>query len=252
MISDNILTLTQVANAGIMISYNEVDILCDCVFSQEVAPFGAPAENTVTAILENQKPFDCIAAILCTHLHHDHTNPKLLHRLRNKNAPIILPRTGQCRCSLENIKNPLYILTEDSHRFHFEGLTVDAIRTVHDGGAQYAIEHYSFLLNLSGVRVLILGDADPEGEQLALHLRSREVDVACVNFMEINRGRGRKLIDTIICPKQLVLYHIPFSEDFAAPYQNMVRRNMKLYEQKLPPTQACFSPSKRLTFSLPL
>jgi hypothetical protein len=129
------------------------------------------------------------------------------------------------------------------------GVTIRAIRTAHDGGEKYQIAHYSYLVEIGGVTVFVMGDASPTDENLIRAASETRVDIAGLNYVEIHREAGRKLIKNALRPSKLLLWHIPLERDDVWNQRKSVHKDMARYGAELPETAAAFECFTEIRFS---
>lgn len=83
--------------------------------------------------------------------------------------------------------------------------------------------------------MLFLGDAVCDPDYFRTVLRGCPVDTAVVNPLFLTRPDGRETIREAICPRRLVVDHIPFACDDRMRMRRLVSRTLIREEERLPP-----------------
>lgn len=228
------------ANAGLLIRSKTSSILIDSLFTaNNNSEFSAPDETQIKAMLKGNYPFENLSAMLFTHLHADHGEVSLLYQIEDKKLPIVMPFTEMLKEQLIEIDNPLSLLNYNERKIttvNIDSFEITSIPTVHDGGEPYHIEHFSYLIKVDDKTILVLGDAYNSDELLLSTCKNETIHLACLNFVEVAREEGRKLITDFICPNALCLYHLPTPNDDSFSYIEMTKKNVERYKKILPTT----------------
>lgn len=236
----NEITITYIANAGILICGAEKKILIDGIHFFK--PFGfspVPAATVLNHILEGKGIYEDIDYLLFTHCHKDHLSKNKLTDYCLLNAPqmLVLPKDGS---SLENTKgNITYLdmeLWTEKVILEENGLKMTAFKTMHDGKEYHDVAHYVYQINLLEHNILVMGDSDFRCSELETILASQRIDILIVNWMFLNNRMGRALIN-IVNPKQLLIYHLPFENDDIYNYIKIAKSDLKRYESEIPKTK---------------
>lgn len=163
-----------------LIDFFGVRILTDPVFSNRLAIFRRLVEPPVSS--EEVTGLDLI---LLSHSHRDHLDLPTLKKLSAK-AKILFPQGN--KEVLQNLPNPQSIM-EPEQIFERDGLTIQALRTPHQGkrvGNQQAAScTLSYLLEKNGVSLLFIGDT---AYDQWLPQRIRELQPEGVDFVLIPIG----------------------------------------------------------------
>lgn len=212
-------TVTFVANEGVMLAGGGKRVLIDALFS-EYKDFPIAADSTQERVAQARAPFDSIDLILVTHQHGDHFHPApvVSHLAANPRATLVT--SGQVIDSLRSrvsagsgLSRRLAVRPTTGGTFRREtvnGVQVDFLGVPHGGGARSrGLEHLGFIVELGGRRVLHLGDTGTEEEVYSiLRLDTARVDIALVPAWMVTEPAGRRLIERWIRPKQVVAIHM--------------------------------------------
>ena len=225
-------------NSGMLINSGNTSILVDSIYGKEGRDlFSRPNKGLMRDMLNGEPPFDKVDAFLFTHLHVDHGSPYMISDIKNKNIPVIFPYTGRYERGFRDVKNPkiYFDFTDKKEQIVNIGeAKIIGIPTIHAGRKLLNTEHFSLIIELDGKRLLIAGDVSDDDENLAKAVSEREFDVAFVNYSEISREKGRYLINKLIKPKRLFLYHLPLPEDDKHDFLETTRKNLIKYKDDLP------------------
>lgn len=226
------LELTYLANEGVLLSSGDRQVILDGLFRfyRDAFPL---APDSVRAALEHARPpFDGIDLVLVTHRHGDHFHPTDVARHLEANSDAILLTSAQVIDSLRGsltdpartagrLRAPV-VAAGGRHREVVNGITVDLLGIPH-GPTRQLPDHRVYLVELGGVRVLHLGDADLAPERYAaFRLDTARIDVALVPQWMLLSDEGRRTIERHIRPRQVVAFHFP--ADGAERVAERVRR----------------------------
>ena len=200
------------ANCGVCLEIEGVKIWIDAV-SDERYPYSYTGPSLWEKIKQSPR-FQNPGAILFSHCHEDHFSAGLAgeaHMLW-PGARVIAP----CKEAGDGF------LQNDSESFVIEGLTVNAIRSTHEGEEYSSEPHYSFLIGKNDEWIFFSGDAKPGDEMLLDYIKDFSIHTAICIFPWITLGRGRRALMEIIKPQHLLVCHIPFEQDDCLGYRSIV------------------------------
>src|SRR5687767_14045699 len=88
------LTITFLANEGVMLSSGVKKVLIDALFVKYETGYAVPADSTRAALERARPPFDAIDLVLVTHRHGDHFHPAPVaaHLRANPHATLLTSR----------------------------------------------------------------------------------------------------------------------------------------------------------------
>lgn len=217
---DDPITLTLVANAGVLLSWQGTTLLIDGIFGSEGHPFSCPASETLEAMRRGAPPFERLDYLLFTHAHPDHFSPELtLELLRERTVKgVFLPQTRSVRESgladfLRERRIPSVLLSSETDHAAYRiepGLTVRAFTTLHLDEKYHHVHHFCYLLSLGEKHLLFTADVDYIHETLA-QVRDVPLRAAFVNPLFFSDLRRRRFFRGELKAETLCVYHIPFS-----------------------------------------
>lgn len=245
--------VTYIANAGVMVSHAENTILID-VFNTHGNPYYLRIPENILQNIEAAKPpFSRINAVFVTHLHADHYDGRAIKRLL-KNSPETVLVAPRQLCL--NFINTLSLNFYEMHKrqIHavwqgFSNAAHDSVGTMqitvlglHHGSKKYLeIQNAGLLLNMDGIKILHIGDAEATSSNFKpFHLRREQIDLAFIPYWFLIYTRhNRQIVDNYIHPKQIVVIHIPPTDE-----KEILNKLHKYYPEAKPLTK----PMQKLNF----
>ena len=215
------LTMTFLANEGVMLASGGKKVLIDALFVKYKTSFATPADSTQSALAAARAPFDGVDLVLATHRHGDHFHPSQVAAHLVANPRATLATSSQVIDSLRSrlpVGGPIdaRILARTTapgtrRREVINGIPVEFLGVSHGGsGPQYTqIEHLVYIVELGGKRVLHVGDAILSDENVrAFRLDTAQIDVALVPTWVATGQSSRQAIERWVKPKQVVAFHV--------------------------------------------
>jgi L-ascorbate metabolism protein UlaG (beta-lactamase superfamily) len=211
-------TMTFVANAGVMLSAGNSKVLIDALF-REYDGYPIAADSTRDAIEAARAPFDGVDLVLVTHRHGDHFHPASVARHLESNPGAVLFTSRQVVDSMRkgasshtvNSQRVLPRTTPPPTRSVqiVNGVVVELLGLPHGGRRHRAVEHLAYIVNIGGRRVLHTGDAELSEETLRpFRLDTARIDVAILPSWIVAEEEGRAVVQRWIRPKQVVAVHL--------------------------------------------
>ncbi len=212
--------ITYLANAGFYLRSGKTAVLIDACLREPVG-LHAALPGPVHGQLTNAKPpFDQLALVLVSHEHSDHVQPRVLEKLLTNNlgarlmsSPQVVERLQAGAQDYEAIRGRVATVQPVLGTFHAhaeEGLTVGFFRLEHSGKGHQLLEHFGHLIELGGVRILHVGDAEPRpGNFAAYDLDSKAIDVAIVPYWFYGSASGAQALREQIAARTVIVSHVP-------------------------------------------
>jgi len=151
----------------------------------------------------------------------------------NKIVPIFIVRGGDEENPTYSLE-PLYFIVIDgvplifSTCFRLSGESLESIDT-NGGGGSFITE----MLTYNNTHVYQFGaidSADAIDPTLQQAVAGTALDVAILDFPWLTLSRGREFIKQLQA-KQIILYHLPFSEDDVSGYRQSAEKAVSRWEQ---------------------
>lgn len=103
---------------------------------------------------------------------------------------------------------------------------VTAIPTVHMGNQYADIPHFSFLVTMGKKHILFLADAGCD-ESCLKRLEQEPIHSVFVTPLFFHSKTGRDVLQRILRPKRVIIYHLPFEGQDPNGYRKMAERDQK-------------------------
>lgn len=245
------ITVTQLANAGVILSDGETRVMIDGMVVEPYAIYGGLPKTAVADLLDARGDFADIDIALVSHRHHEHNQPAFACDFLQASTSVVLYSSEQviglvrefCRrfvLSSPRVQtiDPQY---GQPHVIEQEGVRVTVFPLSH-GTRKYArIQHYGHLVEIGGLTVLHVGDAamDPAEFERA-GLADVRLDVALIPIRFFEPGPGTALIERYLNAPLKIAVHIAPGE----------LEPVKAYmAESFPQVQILDTPLKQLRFA---
>jgi L-ascorbate metabolism protein UlaG (beta-lactamase superfamily) len=205
--------ITFLANEGVMLSGGGKKVIIDGLFQFYGRGFALPADSTQAALRAARTPFDSVDLLLVTHRHGDHFHPEqaAAHLLANRRAtllasqqvvdsmrgriasfPAIAPRAAARTVPVGAI-----------HREEVNGIKIEILGLKH-----HDLQHFGYIVEIGGRRVLHVGDTDDAASAFArIGLDTLRVDIALLPAWMGQGRESRAIIDRWVRPRKLAFFH---------------------------------------------
>ncbi len=223
--------LTYLANMGVLLEGGEKRIVIDGFHRGGLPEYAAVPPELLAPLEQAREPFGALDLVLTTHRHLDHFDAgSVVARLGADTgvAYVAAPETVDslyARTTLPTRHSRVRGVAPPEHgeqRLTVSGIGVAVLDLRHNPTPSRRVANVGFLLELEGLRILHVGDADPTGANFDPHrLAARRVDVAIVPFWYLT-GRD----DTVrrsIGARIWVATHVPPSDTAAVRRQVLAR-----------------------------
>ena len=235
------------ANAGVSITTPNSRIWVDALHDQHEETF-SDVTPEIWEAMKKHPDFRNPDVLVFTHLHGDHFSRRLLEEAMRiyPSARVILPATRSMNTSASEAGKmspaPGKLSAEELFRqFEIGEDSICCIRTLHEGRAFTDTVHEAVVLESCGKRILLTGDmridesvAEGLVREYAGNTGAFEedflFDAVFAAFPWETTTKGRKIMNSILRPRKLVLYHIPFEEDDLFGYREGVRKRLAAAE----------------------
>lgn len=226
------LTMTFLANEGVMLAGGGKKVLIDALFLKYKTGFATPADSTQAALVAARAPFDNVDLILATHYHGDHFHPQPVGAHLAANPRVTFAASQQVIDSLRgrvpagsSLDSRIRARTTapgSRRREVINGVPVEFLGISHGSGPsnRLAIQHLAYIVEIGGKRVLHIGDAILSDDNVrAFRLDTARIDVALVPTWVVTGKASRAAIERWVKPKQVVAFHVGEGEGERASRQ---------------------------------
>lgn len=213
------LTITYLANEGVMLSSGGTTILIDALFGDGLRGYGVVTPARREALERARPPFDAIDAVLATHTHRDHFDPQAVARHLVANARATFVSTDEAMAELRDAAgedarsfaarlHPVVLAPGERRRITSAGsATIWALGLPH--GPQ-SPANVGFVVDIGGRRVLHVGDSDAGLDAFtALRLTELGIDVALLTMGYLVKPELRDVVQRFIRPTEIAVIHVP-------------------------------------------
>jgi len=217
------ITVTQLANEGVIISDGETRIIIDGMVVEPYSIYGGLPPEAASLFDQASGAFDGIDLALASHRHHDHNQPRYACQFMQESKGTQFVSSSQvlglmrekCRSLVTTSPRVSEIDPQygKPHVFKQGGANVTVFPLSH-GTRKYAkIQNYGHLIELGGMTILHIGDAamDPTDFQRA-GLDQVEIDVVLIPFWYFQPGPGASVISQYMDAPHKIANHIPPGE----------------------------------------
>jgi L-ascorbate metabolism protein UlaG (beta-lactamase superfamily) len=229
--------VTYIANSGFLLSSGTTRVLIDALYL-DADIWESPSRKIQKAIVSGNAPFRNISHMLVSHYHADHFDAALTSRFLINNPGAMLLTNAQTDSVLQKIyrqdpelKRPKQTRIIQSPMFGTETYEADDLKVKclmqrHMGQDDFKVVSMGFLVEMGGKKILHIGDAGWTDENFAgFNLQDENIDIAFIHYWFLLDCEGRRILDTQIKPKKIVITHIPYEE---------LRRNFKRIKEYYP------------------
>lgn len=228
--------VTLSANAGISVMIGDKKIWIDALHDEKDSWYSTLTEKMLEEMKETEA-FCNPNIIVVTHGHSDHYSEALVEKAAHEypDATFLMPWKSD---------NPPETVSS-----YAGGLQIEMIKLPHEGKEHSKDANYCCLITSSTMgdyrefRLLILGDTEIGSEMLCQKLEERGlisqgfhnganglIDIVIADYPWAAVIRGRKMLDEKICPRHLLIYHLPFEGDDVRGLRNMTARAISRFK----------------------
>ncbi len=236
------LTLTYVANMGVIVNSGDWKVMIDCLFD---GPTGGrfPAPETLDSIINGIPPFDDIDLVLVTHKDRDHFDSAVaVQYLEARPEPIlVVPADAAEKMRLtgsgwSNIESRVIIIdlkVGEKLRTNVASIPITVFSTTH-GNTAWPM-NLMYLIEINGWRVFHEGDASGKADDyLAFGLDTVEIGLSVMQYSwPFHAHRPYRLFfQDVFKSDHIALAHIKIKEESVA--EDKIDKVRKYYKDIFP------------------
>ncbi len=208
-------TVTHLANYGVMISNGHQAVVVDGLFREGIPPYKRVPAEELSKLEAGEAPYDKVELLLVSHLHKDHFSEKSVASLLDARRTVQLWSSPQvCGAVLEAMARPqtqvVQTIPQPGSRMtrRFGDLQVTMFRVEHGRGRE-DIQNLGHLIRIGGLTFLHIGDAAaPFDHLMAANLDRERIDVALLPWWLLADAEASELIRTKLNPKTIIAMHV--------------------------------------------
>lgn len=231
----NQFSMTLTANTGLLLQYDNQKILLDSLYGKEGHRFSCLPLEVEKEIMDGMGIFSNIDYLVFSHNHADHLSVERLeiYLHKQKIKGLFLPED-----LLETEEDLITLLKEEkipsvffSRKFSQNGnflfghtFRLRAIPMKHQGEIYQNIPHFCFLITCEDQNFLLTADVDFIHEDFS-YFADIPLTGIFINPLFFHSKEGQEVIQKILRPKEIFVYHIPFEQDDILAMRKMVLRD---------------------------
>lgn len=214
--------LTYLANEGFLLESGKYSVLIDAFVREPAGAFGALPTEIHKQLANAKPPFDGLTVVLVSHDHPDHVQWRGVEKFLGHNPQAQLITAPQILRSLQDSAQDFAaigmrvtaspVVRGSIKKLVQEEMHIDFFTLEHHGRRE-RVFNLGHLIDMGGLRILHVGDADPTPENFAAYdLASKGIDVALVPYWFFGSPAGVKTLYEDIRPRIVVACHVPPAE----------------------------------------
>ena len=220
------LSLTYVANAGVLVEAGSARILIDALYDRPNPAYRAPSADTIEKMVNGTAPFDGVGLALVTHNHPDHFDARVALRFLGSRTEAVLVAPTD---AVEAMRSAAADWARVAPRVvpvdgpvgsrltrQVQGVSVTAMRTRH--GSSETPPNVMYLVEANGWRLFHEGDSPGDVEEYRrFSLGSAPVDLALVHFWFPFEPNCARFLEDVLRPDHVALTHLPIDREGDIP-----------------------------------
>jgi L-ascorbate metabolism protein UlaG (beta-lactamase superfamily) len=220
-------SVTYILNEGFLISGRGKKVLIDGIFDKAMWDYYAPSSEVLYQQTNALPPFDNLDALLFSHTHTDHLQPRFAfwHLTNDLNARLIGPQavynsirsaTGSRFWMVTN-----QIMTASPANGSSTNVSVGdlSFKVVGLTQSDDPVFNVGFLFTLGGLRFLHVGDNYSTNLFDYTPMEGEQIDVAMINCYLFNDPQGAQAVMNFLHPRTMLVMH---GMESAETYRNII------------------------------
>jgi len=216
-------TLTGLANQGVLISDGETRVMLDGLVVEPYSIYAGLSAEGADLFQRLAGPYADVDLVLVSHRHHEHNQPAHACRFMQDSPRALLATSEQviglmrekCRDFMTASPRVKVVEPQPGQPVRIaRGTARVTVFSLSHGTRKFArIQHFGHLVEMGGVTVLHVGDAalDPAAFE-ATGLQDVALDVALIPFRFFEPGVGAEIVDRFMDAPLKIAVHIPPAE----------------------------------------
>src|SRR4030095_8756085 len=217
--SGNSLTITYIANEGVLIAAGEKQVLIDGLHREYKPDYLFPPADLLSKLEQAIDPYNKIDVVLVSHLHLDHFHPESvgLHLRNNKSAQLVsseqivngVKEKFADFAAIEARVKQVDSTWKSQTPVEVNGIKIKVLGLRHSGSNFTWIQNLGHVIELGGKKLLHIGDADMTAENFSsFRLNEENIDIAFIPYWFLLSPRGRSFLMEKFRPKQIIAVHV--------------------------------------------
>ncbi len=209
--------ITYVGNEGFLVAVGDSKVLVDALYRDGVRGYVAIPPARQTQMESARPPFDDISVVLATHSHADHFDAGAVDSYLRRQPKALFVSTNQAGDELKSLVDfPRYadrvravVPTPGSRvAVWHSGIRIQVLNLHH--GRDRPIENLGFLFEVSGVKMLHIGDTVADAAEFRRnHLHEEKIDFAFIPYWYLAYEGMQDAVREGIQAERIVVMHVP-------------------------------------------
>lgn len=214
------LTVTLIANAGVLLEFRGTTLLVDGIFRDDRFFFSSPSPDVWAQMLAGGGIFRKVDYLLVTHAHPDHFSADMMRQYLAARPVkgVFLPAavTPAEQALAQDMRRahisfvPLIPGAECGRRF--QDISVHAFPTRHLDKVFWDVPHFCYLVSFAGKRVLITADTDYTGETFSF-LQGVPLQAVLLNPLFFHALHDPRHFRGQLTARTFCVYHVPAGDN---------------------------------------
>jgi len=241
--------VTLIANAGVLFEYQGIRVLVDGLHHETSSEFSPVPTEYLAAAAKGRGPLKDAEYLLFTHLHPDHFSQSCLLEYIQGNPVkgVYLPvmeanRTRSCMNRAVTgaaVYHDLRDMRMQTRSFILQdGFQLTSLRAPHMAwrkNPRLDCDNYCFILTAGQDNYVFVGDCECDAKTLSF-LETISIRAVFVNPIFFHLAEGQEILQKLISPEQVVIYHLPFLAGDTTAYNRIAARDSIRYADRFPDT----------------
>jgi L-ascorbate metabolism protein UlaG (beta-lactamase superfamily) len=211
--------ITYLGNEGVLLRSPTASVLVDALHGP-YKMYATASAATRAKLEQGQPPYDAIDLVLVSHVHADHFDPAMVARRLEARSGVKLVSSPQV---IDAVRDQLRSNSQATSRMETvavepglsrtvrvkPGLTVTLLGLPHGGRSWNEIQNLGHIIEIGGVKVLHVGDADTDPAMFAkFRLVDERIDIALLPDWYLAYDGGQRLVRQHIRPARMCAVHV--------------------------------------------
>ena len=217
----DVLQITALGNEGFLIERGNATVIIDGLY-HGLHGYVVPGDEQRRARELAEPPFDSVDLVLATHHHPDHFDAGVMasHLVANPGATLITTpmaadqlRDDERYPTISDRVRASLPEEGESERIEIGDIPVEVLNLHHGRGRSIPADNLGFVVDLSGVKVLHVGDTLATADELgALGLREKSIGIAFVPYWHLLDAADAHQYLEAIGATAVVAMHLPAAD----------------------------------------
>jgi len=215
--------VTFLANDGFLLKSGRYSVLIDSFLREPVKNFGALPVEAYRSLVNAEPPYDGLTAVLVSHVHPDHVQFRGLEKYleKNKQAHLMASRSvarglREGARDFDSIRSQVTVVPTvrgTPNTIMQEEMSIGFLELAHEGRADAEVLNLGHLIEIGGLRILHVGDAEASLENFeAYRFPEGDIDIAIIPYWFFGTEAGLRVLSREIRPRWVIAAHVPPSE----------------------------------------